>query len=388
MPGKHVIFLGAGASHSSGFPLANDLKLLMTSAAHRETKCMQLTQRSFPAEGIAFIDKIGSAIKPFSEASFSSIDEFCRLAQGTNYDQFVPQLKQLMRLVLSMDNPNHHLGSDYGVFVNKLFKEDGYTLRDDLCVLTFNYDCHLDSLLYGAVNWRTRIRTSDSAQDAPINVRDAVTSGYASHGDRSWKDARGFCLLKLHGTLALPTGKPQDVITWNDLHGDTYHGRAVRLSNSSYYVPCIFPWEIIRDGEFIPQKELCLPYQPEGCPADVYTVFRDTWERARREVTKAAKISFVGLSMHPYLSEGLKFLFGDRHYAPDTLLCASPGNQGYEKPRDAQHDPLTPAGRVRRFFTLQNFPHWVISEHNNKPFTGDVSVTARNSFREFIDKDI
>ncbi len=31
---KHVIFLGAGASASSGYPLVNDLRLLMSSRAH------------------------------------------------------------------------------------------------------------------------------------------------------------------------------------------------------------------------------------------------------------------------------------------------------------------------------------------------------------------
>jgi hypothetical protein len=29
--GKHVIFLGAGASHQSGYPLANGLRLLISS---------------------------------------------------------------------------------------------------------------------------------------------------------------------------------------------------------------------------------------------------------------------------------------------------------------------------------------------------------------------
>jgi hypothetical protein len=387
MPGKHVIFLGAGASASSGFPMAYALKLLMTSAPHREKLCMELCGRSFPAEGNVFIEKIKDAIEPFSEASFSSIDEFCRLAQGTTYNQFVPHLKHLMRLVLSMDDPMLHLDSDYGFFVNKLFKEDGYNLREDLAVLTFNYDAHLDALLYGAVNWRTRIRTGGAMPFPSIEVRDAVTSGYASHGNQKWKDQTGFCLLKLHGTLALPTGG-QEVITWKDLYRETYHHRAVRLSDPKFYVPCIFPWEMIREGEFISEKSFCLQYQPENCPAPVYTVFRDTWERARHEVRNASKISFVGLSMHPYLSDGLKFLFVHRSFPPETILCASPGNKAYEKPRDAQHDPLTPAGRVRRFFSTQNFPHWRLSDDNDKHFQGDVSVTARNSFREFIDKDI
>lgn len=346
---------------------------------------MELCGRSFPAEGNDFIAKIKNAIEPFSEASFSSVDEFCRLAQDTVFNQFVPHLKQLMRLVLSMDNPHHRLDSDYGFFVNKLFKQDGYTLRDDLSVLTFNYDCHLDSLLYGAVNWRTRIKTDDRTPFASIEVRDAVTSGYASHGNRNWKDAPGFCLLKLHGTLALPTGG-KEVITWTDIHGDTYHGRAVRLSDSGFSTPCIFPWEMIKGGEFISEKEFCLQHQPENCPAPVYTVFRDTWERARREVTEADRISFVGLSMHPYLYDGLKFLFGDRKSPPDRVLSVSPGNKGYPKPRDAQHDPLTPAGKVRNFFSRENFgSSWLLYD---KPFSGDLTVTARESFRDFIDKDI
>ena len=37
MGGKHVIILGAGASYTSGYPLANDLRLLIGSEIHFRT---------------------------------------------------------------------------------------------------------------------------------------------------------------------------------------------------------------------------------------------------------------------------------------------------------------------------------------------------------------
>ncbi len=48
------------------------------------------------------------------------------------------------------------------------------------------------------------------------------------------------------------------------------------------------------------------PFQ--NSPA-LYPLFRGIWERAEREIRSADKISFVGLSMHSFLFDGLKYLF-------------------------------------------------------------------------------
>src|ERR1017187_6481574 len=79
--GKHVIFLGAGASKSSGYPLANELRLLLSSERH----FLDWLKECFPnaPEGTALVDteyfrSFESSIDLFRRGGFASVDEFCR----------------------------------------------------------------------------------------------------------------------------------------------------------------------------------------------------------------------------------------------------------------------------------------------------------------------
>ena len=73
------------------------------------------------------------------------------------------------------------------------------------------------------------------------------------------------------------------------------------------------------EGSFISQAQFArleelgsgnLFFQSTG--RTLYELCKAIWERARREIAEASKLSFVGLSMHSFLEGGLRFLFSDR----------------------------------------------------------------------------
>lgn len=391
MPGKHVIFLGAGASASSGYPLAYDLTLRMISREHRDNYCYQLFKRHFFPEGADFIEKIKVAVDFFARGAFASVDEFCKLAADSpEFVGYVPQLKQLMRLILSINNPLDNFENDYRFMVNRLIANDGVSLRDDVAILSYNYDPHLDYLLAEAVNTRFRIKSSQPNGFTSTEILDSVTSGYWSHGGSNWKDQPGFCHLKLHGTLAYPhpAGQSNAEIVWNDLFIGTYAHRVKRLSNPNFHVPCIFPWEMLKADQFLDASEFCIKVARVGCGKHSHTVFRDTWERARSEVMDADRISFVGLSMHQYLEDGLRYLFFGRRFPPRLVYSVSHGNKNvHPKSGRAVDMHLTPAWKTAKFFR-DNFKHWRISDRNARHWEGDIKIQARESFHDFIEKDL
>src|SRR5580765_391890 len=84
---KHVIFLGAGASKSSGYPLANELTLLM---CDRRTFIEEL-RRVFSNDGgdhLQFADnsvitqyhQLSEAAKILRNGDFATMDELSKLA--------------------------------------------------------------------------------------------------------------------------------------------------------------------------------------------------------------------------------------------------------------------------------------------------------------------
>src|SRR5687768_9825126 len=99
-PHKHVIFLGAGASKSSGYPLANELRLRLSSW---ETFA-EFIASNFPdnADGAAgkelarhFWGNNGQAISIFRHGGFASVDEFCQLAAGSKDRSHIDAVKSM-----------------------------------------------------------------------------------------------------------------------------------------------------------------------------------------------------------------------------------------------------------------------------------------------------
>jgi hypothetical protein len=211
------------------------------------------------------------------------------------------------------------------------------SLRDDITILTYNYDPYLGFLLLRALEHRWRITRKGQGlfldQNGIKRHRDfeillnAVTSGFGDPSSLAWLDEDkikpSFCLLQLHGSIC---NRDDDVCGFNSLFGDAPLARANRLFSYSpgcadqIPPPLLFPWEILDGNDFIPRASF--PYQPS---APLYDLFIGIWKRARREVQSAKKISFVGLSMHDFLSDGLRFLFKDKKEVVKVAV-ANPDN--------------------------------------------------------------
>src|ERR1017187_4762929 len=108
------------------------------------------------------------------------------------------QLKRVLRLALSVHNPeDHYEKSDYYGLVQRLFRANLVDLREDVVVLSFNYDAYLEFLVQRAVRVREQV-TKGKSQTA----LDLLTSGFSNRNIQEIENTDGFCLLKLHGAVA------------------------------------------------------------------------------------------------------------------------------------------------------------------------------------------
>lgn len=120
-PKKHVIILGAGASVSSGYPVADQLRLLMSSEKRLRERLGELAP--FKTE---YVDRIiermmgepaSRAIELFRHGGFATVDEFSNLA-GFQMPKETQELKKLMRFCLALHNPEDDFEkADYYYFI-------------------------------------------------------------------------------------------------------------------------------------------------------------------------------------------------------------------------------------------------------------------------------
>jgi len=142
--GKHVIFLGAGASKNSGYPLANDLRLLISSRNKWHNALQKYEEESkhtaISPMGLTYWDQHKDALGLFRNGGFATLDEFCKLA-GSQFQSEINNLRSVVRAALGVFNPEDHFEkSEYYGFVQSLFEADLVSLRKDVTVLTYNYD--------------------------------------------------------------------------------------------------------------------------------------------------------------------------------------------------------------------------------------------------------
>lgn len=346
--GKHVIILGAGASYTSGYPLAADLRVILSSTEafkkYVEGKTSQHNQK-FRDKLLQLFAYNEPAIRLFREGGFATVDEFSFLARKRLKTQ-VANMKRLMTVVLALHNPETEYkknganttttgfeSSDYYPFVQKLFSSDLHGLRADMTVLSYNYDSYLDFLLYRALSCRKNVAGQAVISDSVARV----TSGFDQRNANALKANDEFCLLKLHGTSAVPLlpvvqGQPNEYLTYREVFLDQkfFHTHVEQLS--ALDSPVFFPWELIgEDGKILPEQEFREHEQAGGNNLDysragklLYPICRAIWERARQEICKAETISFVGMSFHHFLKGGFEFLFGPRGNHLPNLVFVDP----------------------------------------------------------------
>ena len=400
MPAKHVIFLGAGASKGSGYPIANKLRLLISSRKNWENALLEyekthnLVDTPIRDIGLPYWDKHVEALGLFRNGGFATLDEFCKLA-GTAFQTEIHGLRCVVRAALGLFNPEEHFeDSEYYGFVQALFKADLESLREDITILTYNYDPYLEFLLYRALDHRWTIArkggpsflvgTKVDKITHHENQLNAVTSGFYSPDSRAWLDCDktkpAFCLLQLHGSICYEvlgsTG-------FEALFVDEPLTRAKKFFEKpadNIIPPVLFPWEIMTDHRLVEMKSF-----PFSNSHALYNLFDGIWEKARREVQAAEKISFIGLCMHDFLVGGLEFLFKDRK-TPVEVVVANPDNADLgsgELQQNWGNLPHTPAYAVNEVLrkVAPDMQRFGIDQQYGKNPGG---ITLVRDFAEFI----
>ena len=148
--------------------------------------------------------------------------------------------------------------------------------------------------------------------------------------------------------------------------------------------PILFPWEIMNEMGLAEKDTFPIQSSP-----GLHSLFRGIWEKARSEVLAADRISFVGLSMHPFLLDGLKYLFNGKEGKPE-ICVANPDspifiegqsethwqNQQYNSASAVAHALGIVAPRMGRWGKIKG-------RHRSE---GDVTIVK--SFEDFVKKQM
>lgn len=389
-PGKHVIFLGAGASASSGYPLANDLRLrisaypeLMDALNQGMKSCDGSGQPSGPElheklKALYHSHAYKHSIDVFRNGCFGSLDEFCKLMSGQEAGDTIPKMKRLTYLALSLTNPEDGFEqSDYYPFVQRLFCEDLKTPREDITIISFNYDVYLDYLLLRA--WSTRTgRILDPTQ------KNQATGGFAVPSDRQWLNGNldRFRLIKLHGSVeVVDDHRTSAFVMEPNVRVDRVLSLATpnRIASSTYDPPIFFPWEIHNFGK---------SSSPEPSENPISALISAALKTAQKDIEFASKISFIGLSMNPLLDDTFTKLFSGvaPQLAPGIVVTANGSTDGAQTAENLP--PTHPAHRVDRLIrraTIAEEPSSKIPPYrivDQSPSLGEMRIVP--TFADFI----
>jgi hypothetical protein len=162
-----------------------------------------------------------------------------------------------MRFILALvsADQNHYATSDYRKLVQKLFVEG--RLREDVALISFNYDPYLEFRLYRAFGRRSDLK--EYSPEDKSRLQNAIHSGLSTPQDLEWLNLPGFCHLKLHGAAVFPwtpRSQPND-FTAADFFGQSLLVRLSRVCNThgGEAVPALLPWEIVHEDGKILEKQ-------------------------------------------------------------------------------------------------------------------------------------
>jgi hypothetical protein len=437
---KHVIFLGAGASYTSGYPLSADLRLILSSPANFRNYItdkvdkfgnIELSKRRELQEKLErAYASFNHEVQLFRDGGFATVDEFSYLARD-RHDVFVQTLKRFTSIVFAVHNPEnwyHKPGaqtneattafqsSDYFPFIQKLFDETLHEFKDDVAVLTYNYDPYLEFLLSRA--YRVRKKTSgEESEKTPTGV----LSGFGDLDAKTLLKGKGFCFLKLHGTSVLPgfdsvSGRitDRDPLTFYEAFErcELLVSKLFEHANMGSHSrpPILFPWELFKNnGEFVSRDEF---RANEGSLAQsdtrledsgsYYDVFKAIWGRAQKEIVDAETISFVGLSMHDFLKSGLRYLFAERVRKFEATVTndfdfglkinfANPGAWRQGDSFSSEPPPNSPVAKLVRILSEVNPKMALKPGQINTRNTGGNAVgrvMCHDSFKSFIESEL
>ncbi len=291
-----------------------------------------------------------NTIRTFRAGAYLSVDEFGQLANG-GMQREVQELKRLMSYVLALVHLDHsYTSSAYYSLANALFKPDTAELRDDISILTLNYDPHLEYIVNKAHVERRRV----SSIIGRLTSMSSILSGFASEMV-PWEDETAFCILKLHGTIGIrtPSIPCNKMLTFDDLVRPFEPGRSVEILSKTIkggLTPVVFPWELMdENGSIRPESNCAWNCDIPGV-GPLRDVMSKIWKRAAREIEMASSISFVGLSMHHYLEPGFKHLFRNKR-GKIKLTIANPDirDMDPEAFKRGEYHPRCSLRRIRNF---------------------------------------
>src|SRR5205807_3143353 len=141
------------------------------------------------------------------------------------------------------------------------------------------------------------------------------------------------------------------------------------------------PWEIMtKDGQFCAKDTFPIKDKPWA-----FELFQQIWRRAQYALNTATKVSFVGISMHPFMKLGLEHLFRTKEGECEVVV-ANNSRQVIDVPATSTSneilpagavtsvlDPRSPAGRVDAFFNKLRLKHFEVNE-----------IRPVDSFKTFI----
>jgi hypothetical protein len=208
--------------------------------------------------------------------------------------------------------------------------------------------------------------------------------------------ADDLCVLQLHGCIAWPRKHEGESIICNqDLFGKACGERIDKLCFNpagKTTPPIIFPWEIMDDsGQILPEQNFCLK-ETMGMTGrrqggysgqhDMRQLFVSIWKRAQKEINRATKISFVGLSMHEFLNPAFKFLFSQK--TDDAqIVVANKELSNSKNIEEARTHPMSPAFKVRKLLQTV-WPRTPVHTFENT--AGETGI--RETFADFIKHEI
>jgi hypothetical protein len=363
-----------------------------------------------------YLDSFNAVTSVLRDGAFETMDELSRLSVGGEHSANIRILKKLMRFIFALYNPHLHAlaESDYRPLIQALLGHSSQ-IREDISIVSFNYDPYLEFSLRLAFMNRQFVNPGDSADY--IALRQAITSGFENPNDLSWLEREGFCHLKLHGACVFP-GDPTrprkrlpvqggDDIPLNasDFFGfSTLHGKLAALAHpplSREEPPVLLPWEIVHEsGHLLSREEYLTAVKGDWQHANLYQLFSGIWQKAKQEVTSASKVSFVGLSMGPFVVPATRYLFSGRTGAAEFAVV-NPENERFKTHSDRLH-PRSPAGRTYAILekivssdfrftestTSLNEKCSLEEQFENVKADYHPAITSYNSFSEFIQREL
>lgn len=342
----------------------------------------------FKGRYLGFFEEFKSEIDLFRYGGFATVDEFSRLA-SSKYPEQAHAMKQLMRLAFSFHNPEDKFHeSEYYSFLQRLFKADLYSLREDVTVISYNYDCYLDFLLTRALTHRKHLHHGKNEELTALETN-ILTSGFDNPRDIEWAESKGFKYLKLHGSILHPR---EDFQRMFDPYKFVNLPPTPKGWKGTAIPPVIFPWEffdgagnVIFENDFVFVKQ-ARETEERQKGQYLFNLYKNIWCLARDAVQKATKISFVGLSLHRYMEDGLKFLLKGKTGCPIEVVVANPA--------DTENLCRRFSSVLRRIAPdMEARGSWLDDAANRADNMGirkyqAYGMTPRKDFKEFIEREM